>query len=83
MSVSASNPDKLYALVEADPAVSGLYISDDAGETWRRQENNVGRLLYERSWYYTHIFVDPSNENTVYALAVDAFVSTDGGRTFE
>ncbi len=83
LALSASNPDKLYALVEADPAVSGLYISDDAGETWRRQENNVGRLLYERSWYYTHIFVDPSNENTVYAMAVEGFVSTDGGRTFE
>ncbi len=83
LALSASNPDKLYALVEAEPGVSGLYISDDAGESWRLQETNVGRRLYERSWYYTHIFVDPSDKDTVYVLAVDAFVSTDGGRTFE
>jgi photosystem II stability/assembly factor-like uncharacterized protein len=83
LALSASNPDKLYALVEADPEVSGLYISDDAGASWRLQETNVGRRLYERSWYYTHIFVDPSDEETVYVLAVDAFMSTDGGRTFK
>ncbi len=83
LTLSASNPDKLYALVETDPEVSGLYISDDAGETWRLQETNVGRNLYERSWYYTHIFVDPQNENLVYALAVGLFKSTDGGRTWE
>ena len=83
LTLSQSNPDKLYALVEADPEVSGLYISDDAGESWRLQETNVGRNLYERSWYYTHIFVDPQNENLVYALAVGLFKSTDGGRTWE
>ena len=83
LTLSASNPNKLYALVEADPDVAGLYISDNAGETWRLQQTNVGRSLYERSWYYTHIFVDPQNENTVYALALNALMSTDGGRTFE
>ncbi len=83
LTLSQSNPDKLYALVEADPEVAGLYISEDAGETWRLQETNRGRNLYERSWYYTHIFVDPQNENLVYALAVGLFKSTDGGRTWE
>ena len=83
LTLSQSNPEKLYALVEADPSVSGLYISEDAGDTWRLQETNVGRNLYERSWYYTHIFVDPQNENLVYALAVSLFKSTDGGRTWE
>ncbi len=83
LTLSQSNPDKLYALVEAEPEVAGLYISDDAGESWRLQETNVGRNLYERSWYYTHIFVDPQNENLVYALAVGLFKSTDGGRTWE
>ncbi len=83
LTLSQSNPDKLYALVEADPSVSGLYISEDAGESWRLQETNVGRSLYERSWYYTHIFVDPQDDNLVYALAVGLFKSTDGGRTWE
>ena len=83
LTLSQSNPDKLYALVEADPSVAGLYISEDAGETWRLQETNRGRNLYERSWYYTHIFVDPQDENLVYALAVGLFKSTDGGRTWE
>jgi len=39
--------------------------------------------IRDRGWYYTHIFADPQNENTVYVLAASMVKSIDGGVTFE
>ena len=43
----------------------------------------TGRALQQRAWYYTHIFADPVDVDTVYALNVGAIKSTDGGKTFQ
>ncbi|UCF38109.1 MAG: glycosyl hydrolase [Acidobacteriota bacterium] len=79
--VSASNPSRLYAIVEAMPGKGGLYRSDDAGENW--QLMNGSRILWTRSWYYMHIAADPVDENTVWVLNAPLMKSIDGGATFE
>ncbi len=79
--VSASSPNRIYAVVEAEPGKGGLYRSDDYGETWELK--NGDRILWSRSWYYQHIKADPTNENTVYVLNVTFSKSIDGGVTFE
>ena len=79
--VSASNPDRLYAIVEAMPGKGGLYRSDDAGASW--QLKNKSRILWTRSWYYMHIAADPVDENIVYVLNAPFMKSIDGGVTFE
>jgi photosystem II stability/assembly factor-like uncharacterized protein len=79
--VSASNPNRLYAIVEAPQPEGGLYRSDDAGETWELK--NSTRILWARSWYYMHIAADPVDENIVYVLNVAFMRSIDGGVTFE
>ncbi len=79
IAVSPVNSDRVWALVEADDG--GVFRTDDAGETWRRV--NDDRSLRQRAWYYTHIYADPRNENTVYALNTGFYKSTDGGRTYE
>ncbi len=79
--VSASNPSRLYAIVEAMPGEGGLYRSDDGGETWELK--NGSRILWTRSWYYMHIAADPVNENIVYVLNAPFMKSIDGGVTFE
>jgi photosystem II stability/assembly factor-like uncharacterized protein len=79
--VSASNPERLYAIVEAMPGKGGLYRSDDGGETWELK--NGKRILWTRSWYYMHIAADPVDENTVYVLNAPFMKSIDGGLTFE
>ncbi len=80
VSVSA-NPDRLYAIIEAEDKKGGLYRSEDAGESWSLI--NSERKIYQRSWYYIHVFADPQDENTVYALDAGAFKSIDGGKTFQ
>jgi hypothetical protein len=39
ISVSPANPDRVFAIVEAEPR-GGLYRSDDAGKTWRLQSEH-------------------------------------------
>jgi photosystem II stability/assembly factor-like uncharacterized protein len=79
--VSASNPQRLYAIVEAMPGEGGLYRSDDGGKTWELK--NGDRILWARSWYYMHIAADPVDENIVYVLNAPLMKSIDGGVTFE
>jgi photosystem II stability/assembly factor-like uncharacterized protein len=59
----------------------GLYRSDDAGESWERASGD--RRLQTRGWYYSHVYADPVDENTVYAMNVRFLKSIDGGRRFD
>ena len=79
--VSASNPSRLYAIVEAMPGEGGLYRSDNGGESWKLV--NGDRILWTRSWYYMHITADPVNDNIVYIMNAPFMRSIDGGVTFE
>jgi photosystem II stability/assembly factor-like uncharacterized protein len=79
VSVSASRPERVYALVEAEKG--GLFRTDDGGEKWTRVSEN--RELIQRAWYYTHVFAHPTNPDVVYVLNVGSWRSGDGGKTFQ
>jgi photosystem II stability/assembly factor-like uncharacterized protein len=81
VTVSPPNPDRLWAQVEAANDRGGVFRSDNGGDSWTRV--NDQRMLQQRAWYYTHIFADPVDPDTVYALNTGAYKSTDGGRTFD
>ena len=81
IAVSPANPNRLWALVEAEEG--GLFRSDDGGASWQPLETNMKRRLYQRAWYYMHVYADPKNENAVYIQNVEFFKSIDEGRTFE
>ncbi len=78
VAVAASNPNTVYAITEAKEGT--MYRSDDRGETWRNVSKQTS--IVSRGFYYTHVRVDPTNENRVYAVASTLFSSVDGGRTF-
>ena len=78
VAVSRANPKLVYAIVESNDG--GLYRSDNGGESWKLI--NDERVLRARSWYYMHIYADPSDENIVYVLNAPMMKSIDGGKTF-
>ena len=79
LAVTAANPNRLYALIEAKPG-GGFYRSEDTGQTWALI-NSQGSLI-QRPFYYTTLGADPSNADVVYAGAEGFFKSTDAGKTF-
>lgn len=78
VTVSPANSRRVWAIVEANEG--GLFRSDDGGETWKMV--NDQRKLRQRAFYYSRIVADPKDSNAVYALNVNFYKSTDGGRTF-
>ena len=54
-------------------------MSDDAGATWKKINDN--RNIRQRAFYYTRIYADPKDKDTVYILNVQFYKSTDGGKT--
>jgi photosystem II stability/assembly factor-like uncharacterized protein len=78
VSVSGADSNRVYAIIENENG--GVFVSDDAGATWQR--TNEDRNLRQRAFYYTHIYADPVDKDTVYVLNVQFFKSTDGGKTF-
>ncbi|MCG8469401.1 MAG: glycosyl hydrolase, partial [Gemmatimonadetes bacterium] len=81
VTVSRANPDRAWVLIEAPEDRGGLFRSDDGGDSWTRVNDDRSHL--QRAWYYTHIYADPVDENTVYSLNVGYMKSVDGGRTFQ
>jgi photosystem II stability/assembly factor-like uncharacterized protein len=78
VAVSGAREGRVWALVEARDG--GLFRSDDRGETWSRVSS--AHKLRQRAWYYSWVYADPRNADTVYVPNTELNKSIDGGRTF-
>lgn len=71
-----TDPDTLYAIVEAADKNGGVYRSTDLGVTWEKRNP-----FDAQAQYYAHLVVDPKDKNRIYVMNVNIQVSDDGGRT--
>ncbi len=76
--VSPADSNRVYAIVENDNG--GVFRSDDGGDTWDKV--NEDRRLRQRAFYYSHIYADPKDRDTMYVLNTGFYKSTDGSKTY-
>ncbi len=77
--VAGGDSEIVYALIEAKKG--GIYRSDDGGQHWSLI--NDDHRFRQRAWYFTHLWADPKNPNTVYTANTGLYRSIDAGKTFE
>jgi photosystem II stability/assembly factor-like uncharacterized protein len=58
----------------------GVYLSDDAGATWRLVNSET--RLWGRGWYFENVAVDPDNPDKAYVINTGTYLTTDAGKTF-
>jgi len=87
LAVSYSDADKVYAFVDnrefSESAAAQVYQSVDGGQTWNRTHKEDLQFLSRIGWYFADIYVNPSDDEEVFALGVRLAHSTDGGKSFQ
>ncbi len=78
LAIAPSDPEYLYAIVEAAQGKGGVFRSTNRGATWEKRGSYSTAGLY-----YQEIFVDPLDKEKLYAMDVWARISKDGGKTFK
>lgn len=78
LAIPPSNPDIVYATIEAASGQGGFYKSTDRGASWSK----VNSFVSGSAQYYQELVCDPSDENVVYNLDTYTHVTYDGGKTF-
>jgi photosystem II stability/assembly factor-like uncharacterized protein len=79
LAVSQSDPDRMYALVDARNN-GGVYRSDDAGESW--QLVNTEDRVWGRGDDFACVRVDPRNKDVIYVANTTTYRSDDAGKSF-
>lgn len=80
--ISKSNPNVLYAMyADAIGNVQGVYKTINGGDSWA-QVNSSQLVDVGFHWWFEGIFVDPTDENTIYYLGLTVQKSTNGGSSW-
>jgi photosystem II stability/assembly factor-like uncharacterized protein len=77
MVISPANPEKIYAVVEAQTGKEGFYRSTNRGASWEKMSSTV-----TSGNYYQELVADPVDEDMVYIMNTFTLVTEDGGKTF-
>lgn len=79
LAVSPVQPNRVYALIEAEGDLRGLYRSENRGESFSHISDD--RNMTARPWYYMHIVAHPTEPDVVLISNESFFRSDDGGET--
>lgn len=80
LATAPSEPNRVYALVDAGNGEGGLYRSDDDGVHWKHVTDD--QRIWQRGWYFNRLTVDPKNADRVYVMNTIVLRSDDGGKQF-
>jgi photosystem II stability/assembly factor-like uncharacterized protein len=80
IAISTTQPNRLYATLEAKKDRAGIYRSDDSGESWTQVSTD--HRIGGRGPGAMGIAVAPDNPDIVYVANTSSWKSTDGAKTF-
>ncbi len=91
IATAPSDSNYLYAIVEANSKVSGIFRTTDHGSTWDTltepidSDGGIDNDDFSRgqAWYDLIIQVDPNDKETVLTGAINVFKSVNGGTTWQ
>jgi photosystem II stability/assembly factor-like uncharacterized protein len=78
VAVSADS-NRIYSLIENENG--GLFRSEDGGASWAKISED--RNIRQRAFYYSRVFADPKDKDTIYITNVRFYRSADGGKSFK
>ena len=84
ISIHLNNPDIMVMAYEADEQLpldqpgSGVYRSNDGGESWEFLLKHA-----VRPFYHGQIEIDPIDDKNIYVVSRQFMISNDGGKTFK
>jgi photosystem II stability/assembly factor-like uncharacterized protein len=78
LAAAPSDPDMIYAIIEANDEEKGVYRSTDFGDTWSKRSEH----MTTSPQYYNELVVDPQNPERVYSMDTFTHVSEDGGENW-
>jgi photosystem II stability/assembly factor-like uncharacterized protein len=78
VTASGASPGRVWCIVEAEDGA--VFRSDDYGDHWERLSDQ--KDLRNRAWYYSRVIADPVDAETVWALNVQCWRSSDAGKVF-
>ncbi len=79
LAFAPSDPQRVYALLEAPIGKGALFVSNNLGSHWHEVSDN--HALNVRGFYFTTLEVAPDNADRVYFLGFQLLQSDDGGKT--
>lgn len=81
LAVSAAQPARVWAQIQAAEGQEGIYKSEDYGETWAKVKmpDNVHKSVMYRPFYFTNIDVNPKNADNIWAGTKQLWTSYDAG----
>lgn len=80
LAVSPIKPDVIYAVIELDRRIGGLYKSTNRGASWEKQSDAVSGGTGPH--YYQELYASPHQYDRLYLVDASTQVSEDGGKTF-
>jgi photosystem II stability/assembly factor-like uncharacterized protein len=79
LAIAPSDPNRVYALLEAPIGKGTLFATDDLGDHWQQVSDNHAYNV--RGFYFTTLVVAPNDADRVYFLGFQLAESDDGGKT--
>ena len=79
VAVSATDNNRVYALIEAKRGEGLLWSSNDMGDHWSKVNSSYN--LDVRPFYFSHLLVAPDDADKIYFLSFFMMLSKDGGHT--